>query len=66
MKELETIHSFGFSFSDVDMIYVEEIAEQCDDTKKVIWYLNTFDGGNTMFRQKLAKLGFQVEVDHRW
>ncbi len=66
MHDLETVHSFGFSFSDVDMIYIEEIAKQCADPHRVIWYLNSFDGGNADIRDKLSNIGFDVRVDSRW
>lgn len=65
IKNTETIHSFGFSFSKVDMIYIEEIAQRVDKTK-VIWYLNSFDGNDKTIIKKLERLGFKVYIDSRW
>ena len=65
MDELETIHSFGFGFADVDMYYIEKIAEQVDPNG-VIWFLSSFDRNNTEKREKLENLGFHVAVDGRW
>lgn len=74
--ELETIHSFGFSFSDVDMFYIEKIAEKVTP-QKVCWYINNYDnnerkenskkGQNMEMKIKRIKdLGFDVRVDTRW
>ncbi len=65
MAGLETIHSFGFGFSDVDMFYIEEIAERVDPNS-VTWFLSSFDRNNNEKRQKLENLGFHVAVDGRW
>lgn len=65
MGDLETIHSFGFGFADVDMFYIEEIAERVDPNS-VTWFLNSYDRDNAKKRQKLENLGFHVAVDGRW
>ena len=65
MSDLETIHSFGFAFADVDMFYIEEIAERVDPNS-VTWFLSSFDRDNTEKREKIEKLGFHVAVDGRW
>lgn len=71
---IETIHSYGFSFSDVDMPYIEEIAHRVDKNKTV-WNLNKHDSSEKpdrrvknwkSKRQKLEELGFNVRVDNRW
>lgn len=72
--DVQTIHSFGFSFSDVDMIYIEEIANRVDKNR-AIWYLNNHDANEKpdlkvkdwkSKRQKLEEIGFNVQVDNRW
>ena len=40
--ELVDIHSYGFSFSNVDLFYVEMIAGKLD-VLKVTWYINKID-----------------------
>ncbi len=65
MDELETIHSFGFGFADVDMFYIETIAEIVDPNG-VIWFLSSFDRNNAEKKEKLENLGFHVAVDGRW
>jgi hypothetical protein len=42
MLKINKIYSYGFSFSEVDKIYLEEICRQIN-TEKVIWYFNDYD-----------------------
>lgn len=63
LNNVESIHSFGFSLSDVDMIYIEKIAEK---SPGVTWLLNNYDSTDTDKREKLEKLGFIVQIDDRW
>jgi hypothetical protein len=60
---VRSIHSFGFSFSPVDMVYIQEIARRA---KGVTWYLDEYANGHTESRSILKRLGFKVEVEHRW
>lgn len=75
-EDLIDIHSYGFSFSDVDLFYARQIAERVDVTK-VIWYINSYTDserkGNTRNGRKLdeqikkvEELGFKVVLDNRW
>ncbi|TKI48248.1 bacteriophage abortive infection AbiH family protein [Lysinibacillus tabacifolii] len=41
-ENINEIYSYGFSFSDVDAIYMEEIFRRIN-TENVIWYLNDYD-----------------------
>lgn len=41
-SSINKIYSFGFSFSEVDQVYVKEICRKLP-TKDIIWYLNDFD-----------------------
>lgn len=73
---LESIHTFGFSFSDVDLYYIQKIAERTDPSK-VTWYINKFDDAkrygtdwkSIKFKRqmdKVAAMGFNILVDNRW
>lgn len=75
-SELKDIHSFGYSFSDVDMYYVERIAERVVPSK-ITWYINKHDsdlikGGSVKGKKldnqirKVKELGFVVKTDDRW
>lgn len=74
--ELESIHSFGFSFSDVDMFYIKKIANRVN-AKNVIWYINKHDDelrnmdcrkGKEMLEKikKIEKFGFKIQVEDKW
>lgn len=57
-NNINKIYSYGFSFSGVDAIYIEEIFQRIN-TQNVIWYLNDFDKniiGNQI--NHLKNLGF--------
>jgi len=53
------IYSFGFSFSDVDEVYIREICSRLD-TSKVTWLLNGFDSESTRsdYQNIIKKCGF--------
>ena len=48
LKGVNKVYSYGFSFSDVDMCYIEEISNVLEP-KKVRWYFNTYDWKNNRF-----------------
>ena len=75
-RGLESVHTYGFSFSDVDMYYVKKIAERTDPSQ-ITWYINKFDDGkrngtgpeNNKFKKqldKVAAMGFNIVVEKRW
>ncbi len=77
--ELVDIHSFGFSFSDVDLKYIKRIAEMIgsDKIKGITWYINRYTDiqrhngsidGNKLAEQisKVEDMGFKMAVDNRW
>ena len=75
-NQLEDIHSFGFSFSDVDLYYIEKISERID-LSKVTWFINSFDykerrkdteSGHKLDKQirKIEDMGIRIDVDDRW
>ena len=63
LLDVESIHSFGFSFSPVDMVYLEEIARR---SKGVSWYLDSHAACDPNKQEILQSLGFRVEIDDRW
>lgn len=61
VSDIKEIYSYGFSFSEVDMLYVKEICEQVD-TQNTVWYFNDFDYYNhAMYKEKLLTYGFKGE-----
>ncbi|WP_332834213.1 bacteriophage abortive infection AbiH family protein [Clostridium perfringens] len=44
-NEIDSIYSYGFSFGDVDLIYIKEILSRLD-TKNITWYFNEFKYSN--------------------
>ncbi|ERJ12737.1 bacteriophage abortive infection AbiH family protein [Haloplasma contractile] len=64
LRDINEIYSFGFSFSNVDLIYIKEICE-CVDTSRIKWYLNDFDdiSMRTNFKNKIRGCGFKGKFD---
>jgi hypothetical protein len=59
---LDEIYSFGFSFSKVDLVYIEEICQS--STKNTTWYLNEFDRLKFKeFKDKIIRCGFEGKFD---
>lgn len=66
IDDITEIYSYGFSFSKVDMDYINEI-KKCVDLNRTVWYLNSYDyANNGDYSQKLKDLGFKVQPDKRW
>ncbi|KXI45180.1 hypothetical protein ACS95_00385 [Bacillus cereus] len=58
-SNISEIYSYGFSFSEVDMIYLKEICKRMN-TQKLIWYFNDFDEWNhNDYIDILIKCGFK-------
>ncbi|MFA5449087.1 MAG: bacteriophage abortive infection AbiH family protein [Clostridia bacterium] len=62
--EIDSIYSMGFSFSDIDMVYLERICE-CIDTKGMTWYLNDFNSvaERNQFIKKIKDCGYEGLFD---
>jgi hypothetical protein len=60
LKNIETIFSYGFSFSDVDLPYIRGIMNS-HNTKNVTWYLNNFDNEEkrARYQDKIRSCGFK-------
>lgn len=59
------VYSYGFSFSDVDMIYIDTISKYII-TKDTIWYLNSYDKDKIQYKEKLKQYGFNVKIENMW
>ncbi|MCF1627477.1 bacteriophage abortive infection AbiH family protein [Tetragenococcus koreensis] len=59
-KNIKKMYSYGFSFSKVDEIYLEEIFTYVD-TKNIVWYFNDYDSEEKIkkYENKLKNLGFK-------
>ena len=66
LQDITEIYSYGFSFGDVDMVYVDEICKYVNP-QEVIWYFNTYDTvNNPEYLQKIRERGFTVKTESRW
>lgn len=55
---IKEVYSIGFSFADVDLIYIKEICKKL--SVDVVWYLNDFNPSDIpIFQKKLRKCGFK-------
>lgn len=64
LRSIDKIYSYGFSFADVDLFYIEELCRRID-TKGVTWMLNDFDDVNKQreYMDKIRKCGFLGSFD---
>lgn len=59
LSEVEQIYSYGFSFSDVDMVYIKEICN-ASQTNNITWYIHDYDSEKfDSFREKIINYGFK-------
>lgn len=71
LNNVEAIYSYGFSFSDVDLTYINRISDRTSYSaaakgKKIPWYLNNFDWNNEKIKALLDEYGFEVRHECRW
>ncbi|EGO2664540.1 bacteriophage abortive infection AbiH family protein [Enterococcus faecalis] len=56
--DVDSIYSYGFSFGEVDLIYIEEIFKHLN-SENIIWYLHYYDKTkNEKYKEKIKKCGF--------
>lgn len=61
--EVDEIYSYGFSFSDVDMVYIREICRK-SPTENITWYINDYDNEKfDYFKRKIIECGFNGKFD---
>lgn len=63
LSAVDEIYSYGFSFSDVDMVYIKEIC-RVSSTENIVWYIHDFDSGKfDVFKEKINNCGFQGKFE---
>ena len=61
--DIKEVYSYGFSFSEVDEIYLEEICNRTN-TENVIWYFNDYDADkHYKYKQVLKGCGYKGSFD---
>lgn len=66
LKDVKKIYSSGFSFSDVDMVYIQELCNYINPST-VAWYFNAYDTENNPgYLEKIQELGFKINIENRW
>jgi len=65
LKSVNNIYSYGFSFGDVDIPYIEEICNSILDTTNVTWYFNDFEDEEklALYEDAIRKVGFKGKFD---
>lgn len=64
LSSVDKIYSYGFSFSEVDIIYIRKICRVLP-TEKITWYLNDYNSSQERkeFKRKIKKSGFKGIFD---
>lgn len=64
LEDVDSIYSYGFSFGDVDMPYIEKICRSIRNTTNVTWYFNDFkiEEYRTLC-EEIRKIGFNGTFD---
>ena len=63
---IKDIYSYGFSFSDVDMIYIDRINKMVD-IRNVVWHFNTYDWEHNQHHiEKIKAYGYNVCKEVAW
>ncbi|WP_369361794.1 AbiH family protein [Priestia megaterium] len=64
LASIKKVYSHGFSFSEVDLPYIEEICKKIK-TENITWYLNDFNDEEEreMYKEKIKKCGFKGEFE---
>lgn len=66
LKKVKRIYSYGFSFSDADKDYLEEICKNINPNKTT-WFFNKYDWDNNFdYVKKISVLGFKVKRSRQW
>ncbi|MHA4067887.1 bacteriophage abortive infection AbiH family protein [Bacillus cereus] len=64
LTSIEKIYSYGFSFSSVDLPYIEEICDKLDTTN-IIWFLHDFSSEEVRdgYKKIIRQCGFKGEFE---
>lgn len=55
---VDEIYSYGFSFSDVDLVYIKEICHS-SPTQGIVWYINDFNNKFEIYKENIMGCGFK-------
>lgn len=57
--KVDEIYSYGFSFSDVDLVYIKEMCS-LSPTENIVWYINMYDISKLgSFMKRIVDYGFK-------
>lgn len=60
---VEEIYSYGFSYSDVDMVYIKKICQSVS-SDSIVWYLHSYDNSKAdIVKSKIRTCGFDGNFD---
>ncbi|PTI84479.1 hypothetical protein BU077_06495 [Staphylococcus warneri] len=63
LNNIEEVYSYGFSYGEVDDIYIKTIIKNLN-TEKVTWYFNDYDKENhEIYKNKISSFGFKGTFD---
>lgn len=62
LSDIKKIYSYGFSYSDIDSIYIETIIKNIKNNKDIIWYLNDYNGSFESQAEVLMDLEFNETI----
>lgn len=64
IQEVEQIYSFGFSYSDVDMLYIKTIIKKLRNIDNVVWFFNNYHTSeHDDFKRKIVGCGYTGKFD---
>lgn len=64
MQGVMNIYSFGFSYSEVDLPYIQAIVARIKSSSEVCWYFNSYDRGSmSIWENNIKKLGYKGRFD---
>lgn len=62
LRDIEKVYSYGFSYGDVDLIYIEKIITKIKGGKYTIWFLDDYnEDDNKNYERKIRSCGFEGE-----
>jgi hypothetical protein len=60
LRDIEKVYSYGFSYGDVDLVYIKRILSKINGGKFVTWFLNDYnEDDNRIFERKIRSCGFK-------
>ena len=65
LYSVNNIYSYGFSFGDVDMPYIEKICQSIHNTSAVTWHFHNYeiDENRATFEKRIRSVGFNGVFD---